>query len=107
LITNRAKEILDVENLSVWKFSQLENKVQKFQTMDNVIGAGGDKEGCFFVDKPHFLHLLDLLMPAESCICFKHSSASRKYTYSEDMEAGEKIVTIVGQPNEDIDVKEK
>lgn len=60
-----------------------------------------------FLDKPHFLYLPDLLMPAESCVCFKHSSVSRKYTCGEDIEAGEKILTMVGQPNEDIDVNEE
>lgn len=60
-----------------------------------------------FLDKPYFLHLPDLLMPAESCICFKDTSVSRKYTCGEDIEAGTKILTMVGQPNEDIDINKK
>lgn len=46
-------------------------------------------------------------MPAETCICFKHSSGSSKYTCAEDVEPGAKILEVVGQPNENIDINEE
>lgn len=46
-------------------------------------------------------------MPAETCICFTHSSGSSKYICAEDVEPGAKILEVVGQPNENIDIKEE
>lgn len=58
-----------------------------------------------FFDRPHFLHLPNLSMSTESCICFKHSNAFRKYTCCDDIEAGTNILRFVGQSDENINLK--